>query len=791
MCLRRLIAIPMTLSLLALATSHRSARAEEASPTLVAPELIAPIEAPYPESERSSGKSATVVLSLTLGSDGTVRNLAVTQSAGPAFDEAALTAGRQLRFRPATRAGVAIAARIPFTFTFSAPPAAPEEQAPDAGESTVPAVPISDAKGPPPAAPQELDVIGDRVAREVTRYSMTGAEIQEIPGTNGDAFRAIESMPGVAWPPANQGFLLVRGSGPDDTGVFMDGTQIPVAYHFGGVSSVVPTELVERLDFFPGNFGPEYGRLLGGVVDAHLRSPASDGFHGIAQIDTLAVSLIAEGPLGEHTRFLVAARRSWVDLWIGDFLRAGGDNQVVSAPVYYDYQAMLEQDVGPSTKVRLTLFGSSDSLNIVLNAPPESDPLSGTLTNSNSFFRLQLRSDTRLGDSTRWINTLSFGLDHPDRSLSTNLSIDGQLWPLAFRSDFRTPLSPWATLVLGIDAVHENAHATIQTPWNTNYLGPLYGQPAPYLKAAATIFQPAAYALLDVEPVPALKLLGSLRVDYQSDIDKWVLSPRFAARWDLHPGFRRTTLKAGIGVYDQPPRPEEANPPLGSPELGYNRSIQYGLGIEQELTRQIELSVEGFYKSLSQLVVLNLDATGSALGANYTNSGSGRAYGGELLLRYKADAHFFAWLSYTLAHSDRRTTPGAPYALFDFDETHNLTALASYRFSSGWQVGLRFRLASGSPYIPIATAIYDSDAGAYAPLNGALNSARVGTSHELDVRVEKKWTFPRWSLTAYVDVENAYFHGNPVGLQYNYNYTQAQPATGIPFLPIIGVRGEL
>jgi TonB family protein len=776
------------LSLLSVAAFPFPAWAQ-APAALIAPRLIAPAAPVYPESERAGGKSATVVLSLTIGTDGSVTASSVVQSGGETFDQAALEASLTLRFSPASRGGVPIAARIPFTFEFSAP--IPVALPTDAG--LPPAIDGgASATETDPSPAQELEVVGDRTPTEVTRYVLTEAEIKQIPGTNGDALRAIESMPGVAWPPGNQGLLLVRGSGPNDTGIFVDGTQIPIAYHFGGVSSILPTELVSQLDFFPGNFGPEYGRLMGGVVDAHLRSPASDGFHAMLQVDSLDVSAIAEGPLGPHTRVLAAARRSWVDLWIGGLLSAGGDTRVVTAPVYYDYQAMVEQDIGSRTKARLTLFGSSDSLNLVLGAPSESDAeFSGPLTQATSFFRIQARTDSLIGDSARWSNTLSFGLDHPKNSLSTNLSIDGKIWPLDFRSELRLRLSDWVNLVLGVDLARQKADATIQTPWNTNYFGPLFGQPAPYLHGHGLIFQPAEYALVDLDPIPALKLLASLRVDYSSDIDKWVVSPRFAARYDLHPGYRRTTLKLAVGVYDQPPQIQESNPTFGSPELGFNRSVQYSAGIEQQVTSQIDVSLEGFYKNLTQLVALTPDATAGALGATYANSGSGRAYGGELLVRYQADAHFFGWLSYTLAKSERRLTSGAPLALYDFDETHNLTAVASYRFSPGWQIGLRFRYATGTPYTPAVAAVYDSDAGSFAPLNGSLNSARLGPSHELDLRVEKRWAFTGWSLTAFIDIEDVYLHGNPGGIQYNYNYTRAQATTGLPILPIIGLRGEL
>ena len=65
----------------------------------------------------------------------------------------------------------------------------------------------------------------------------------------------------------------MRGSAPEGTAYFVDGSDVPLIYHFGGLSSVVPTELLDQIDFYPGNFSARYGRKMGGVVDVALRKP--------------------------------------------------------------------------------------------------------------------------------------------------------------------------------------------------------------------------------------------------------------------------------------------------------------------------------------------------------------------------------------------------------------------------------------------------------------------------------------------------------------------------------------
>jgi hypothetical protein len=109
----------------------------------------------------------------------------------------------------------------------------------------------------------------------------------------------------------------------------------------------------------------------------------------------------------------------------------------------------------------------------------------------------------------------------------------------------------------------------------------------------------------------------------------------------------------------------------------------------------------------------------------------------------------------------------------------------------GWETGLTFRLVSGNPDTPVAGSIYDVDSGLYLPVYGDINTIRSQMFHRLDVRIEKMWTFKAWRLALYLDVQNAYNAGNQEGLVYDFRFNESQVLTGLPILPVIGVRGEL
>jgi hypothetical protein len=187
-------------------------------------------------------------------------------------------------------------------------------------------------------------------------------------------------------------------------------------------------------------------------------------------------------------------------------------------------------------------------------------------------------------------------------------------------------------------------------------------------------------------------------------------------------------------------------------------------------------------------------------------TGRQRSYGLELILKHDFTERFYGWLAYTLSKSEETATAvgGAstadPNALQDpnaikpiwtptaFDQTHNLIVVGSYRWQA-WRFGTRFRYVTGSPSTVSYEGYYDSDAGRYVCRQSPPNSAREATFNQLDIRAERKWTFNAWELSAYLDVQNIYNATNPELTVYDYRCRGSMPVRGIPFLPVLGIRG--
>jgi TonB family protein len=811
--------------------------------------------AAYPRQALDDGfrAAAEVALTLTIDATGVVTKAVVETPAGHGFDEAAVAAALKLEFQPALRDGKPVSARIRFVYRFAPPPgvlsgrvvtlvgerplagavvvvrdAAGRERSVTTGadgawrvdavepgpyhvtvsaagmalheaDETVQAgevVSATDRLEPPapaarptvPGVPsgeavEEVEVRGQKPPREVSKFTIDQREIARIPGTNGDALRSLQNLPGVARTPPLSGLLVVRGSAPEDTQYFVDGTPVPLVYHFGGLSAVVPTEMISRIDFYPGNFSAQYGRAMGGIVDVGLTEPKSDRLYAMAQADLIDTRALVQGPLFDTGwRFAVAGRRSWFDVWLAPVLKAVKANVSV-APVYYDYQAIVERDLDRHSSLRFGFFGSDDRFQILLQSPSSGAPdLAGVIGSRTGFWRAQALYKNKISSTSELRVVAAIGQDYLEFNAGT-IFFHLNDYPITARVELAQKLDRHLTLNVGLDLYDAPYTAAAQFPpppmAGVPPSGPFASQPLVATTAKGSVFEPAVYTELEATPWPGTRIVPGMRLDYTQATNSWDFSPRVVVRQDVASD-PRTTLKGGIGLFAQPPQTQETNAVFGMSGLTSNRALHYDAGVEHVFTRNVEASVEGFYKQLDNLVEPGLG-----------NTGSGVVYGGETLIRYKPDERFFGWIAYTLSRSLRRDQPGAPLRIFQYDETHVLTVLGSYRIGRGWELGMRYRLTSGFMYTPNAYGFYDENIGTYLPLSGYPPfQSRLPLFHSLDIRVDKAWQFGWGRLSAYLDVLNVYDQGNVDGLTYDFNYTHTAYANDLPIIPSIGLRVE-
>ena len=644
----------------------------------------------------------------------------------------------------------------------------------------------------PPSAAGEILIVGDRPPREVTVRTLEQREMARIPGTNGDALKSLQALPGVGRSPGLGAQLIIRGAAPQDTQVFVEGVPIPIVYHFGGISSVIPTEMLERLDFRPGNFGVEYGRVMGGIVDVKTIAAPTDGkFHGLAQADFIDTRFVAKGPIPllHDWAFVVGGRRSYVDLWLKPLLASRGAG-FTAAPIYYDWQAFAENHPTTNSRLRFGFYGSNDRLEIFRDTINTRDPAeSGDLAIHTGFGRFVGSYENQISKTVHFRQVLAYGYDVTSFTNGAR-SVEIVAHPFTDRSELSLTLGKGYVLHLGADVLYTTTRVDLTQPRPRVAGEPADGNTQILFTEndAPTFFSPAVYSEMEMQLTKRLRLVPGFRIDYTGATQRFNTSPRISARYVLLPGENPTTLKGGVGAFYQPPQPLQISPVFGTPGLYSNRAIHTSLGVEQTLGKRVEISFEGFYKHLDELVARTPSASG---GFNYSNLGTGYVVGTELLIRYKPDARFFGWIAYTLSRSTRRDNPAAAQHLFQYDQTHILTVLGSYRLGGGWEIGARFRLVSGNLFTPCLGGALDASTNAYTCVSGSPFSERLPAFHQIDIRLDKHWYFRDWQISTYLDLYNAYNHGSPEGIAYNFDYSQKIYQTGLPIIPSFGVRGEL
>lgn len=633
--------------------------------------------------------------------------------------------------------------------------------------------------------------------REVIKRSITREQLTRIPGTRGDALRTVQLLPGVGRPPFGAGVIIVRGSAPQDSETLLDSAPVPLLYHFGGITSVVNSRLLEQIDFYPGNFSVRYGRKTGGILDASTRDPATDGLHGVLDINVLDASILAEGPVSDKLAVAVAARRSYIDFFFENIVPDDAFD-VVAAPVYFDYQAIATWKPSDRDKVRMVAYGSGDRFRLVFSEPQEGDPtVRGNLDLETGFHRLFVRWDRILSKDVDQTIQVAAGPTNLLFGLGDSIRFDGDFLETEWRAEWRARLSKRFRWIGGVDmtltplSIRYSGPAIGQSEGNPrNSPGPggedpLTGQPQESIDIDEVTFNPALYTEFDFRPFDKLQTILGMRLDYYNQIRHFTFDPRLVSIYSISDTLR---VKAGVGLFSQPPEPQEAADDIGNPDLGPIHSVHTGAGIEKDVDKGFKIGAESFFKYLWNRVV----SGGTDGNGPLENNGFGRIYGLELSAQVNPNGRrWFGFLSYTLSRSERRDGPDQPWRLFDFDQTHILNAAAVYKLGAGWEVGATVRIVTGNPITPIVGGTFDVTRDVYRPVFGDVNSQRADYFHRLDVRVEKQFEFKHWKLAFYLDVQNIYNSTNPEGQVYNFDFSQEDDIPGIPILPSLGIRGEL
>ena len=293
------------------------------------------------------------------------------------------------------------------------------------------------------------------------------------------------------------------------------------------------------------------------------------------------------------------------------------------------------------------------------------------------------------------------------------------------------------------------------------------------------------------------------------------LSPRVSMSYQLS---EKLQLSSSVGLYHKLPAYtslayRDKNNTLINKDVQYIYSLHYVVGFQLLPSDDIRFTLEGFYKDYFNYPVSNYTGISVAnLGSDFvpignekiSSEGKGRAYGFEVYAQKKLTKKVFSILSYTFVRSEfsGKNNILIPSA---WDNMHLLSALFGYKLGRNWEMGLKYRLAGGSPYTPYditASQLNYVSLGAGVFDYSQLNTKRLKPFSQLDIRIDKKINFRNRTLELFIDIQNALLTKNQTYPTYNFkrnaDNTAFETTDGLPLksdgsngIPVVSISDFL
>jgi TonB dependent receptor/TonB-dependent Receptor Plug Domain len=654
------------------------------------------------------------------------------------------------------------------------------------------------------ARPYETVVRAETDRAELSRVTLSGAELHEAAGTGGQPLRVVMLLPGVVTGASGLSYPIVRGSLPAATGYYLDGVRMPQLYHLMAASSVVHPEFIDSLDFFASNAPSRYGRISGGVVAAQVAKARDDRVHFTVAADLLQSNAFLEVPIpSTGTNITVAGSANYAGWLLGALAATKAFNGARPFFESYDYQARIEQKVGRGT-LRLLAFGSSDRLG---NRGDPGSP-SPNLDATSRFHRIDLRLLQPLGPGVLEVGTNvgweTMGLRATLYSQSASeFRLDRFTWTA--RASYRVSLGEHVQLKAGFD--FERQLSDIKNDLNIGSGGEVLRQPRTMGVFTGSFLEAAFF-------FDRWTVVAGARVDtwhLPPDFTLPSVDPRLEVRFAPFEGLE---LHANAGLAHQAPMLLISLPVSDTAALrsGLQEVGQFSLGARGTLPwLGLELSGDVFYNHFFQARERSLIefATGvSTLDDRSTAGRWGRAYGLELMLRLPQQGRLFGWLSYTLMRSERlrhfatydqlETVVGSATELlpFAFDQTHTLNLTLGYQLPKGYRISASVHFNTGRPEsgdFGSRTSHLVNDRWVVVPLNEV---DRLPAFARLDLRASKTINFSNFSGELYIDILNTLGVPEVYGYDYTRGSEDGVSAIGplkLPYslpivLPTLGVK---
>jgi hypothetical protein len=609
----------------------------------------------------------------------------------------------------------------------------------------------------------------------LSMIKMSPAKLAELPNVGEkDIMRSFQLMPGIIAANESSSGLYVRGGTPDQNLVLYDGFTVYHVDHLYGFFSAFNANALKDVQLYKGGFEAKYGGRLSSVTEITGKEGNKKNVNIGGDISLLSANIFTELPITEDLTFIAAYRRSWKGPIYNSIFKSFnnseeeeqqpggggmfGTSQKKATSYFYDLNMKLTYRLGKKDVLSASFFNGTDKLDNGYKI--ETPSMLASMGINLDFSVNDLTKYGNLGTSLKWSrkwakrfysNTLiSYSNYYSDRDRSsggkitngdgeeTNIKIgtfeNNNLKDISIRSDYTFDVFKRNQLEFGLfgtnyDIKYSFSESDTADILNKKDAGLLYGG---YIQDKYKFWK------------NRIELKGGIRASYFDVTDQWYYEPRVAAGINFTD---RLSLKSSFGEFYQfANRITREDILSGSRDfwllsdgknIPVSKSRHYISGISYE-TNNLLLSVEGYYKTLSNLTEYSLRYSSGSQGVSYSENfynGIGYSKGLEFLLQKKT-GKFSGWVSYTIGEARSKfEVYSNDYFAANQDVTHEFKIVGLYKYKR-WDFSTTWIYATGRPYTAPTGAytitLLDGTTESYFTVSDK-NSLRLPDYHRLDI----------------------------------------------------------
>lgn len=636
----------------------------------------------------------------------------------------------------------------------------------------------------------------------VSLQTLSAQEIKSNPGGNFDISRVIQAFPGVGGTSGSVGGyrndLIIRGGAPNENVYYLDGIEVSVINHFatqgsaGGPTGIVNISFIDEVNLYTSAFPSVYDNALSGVLQMKQRKANPDHVQHNVRLSATELAYTLDGPIvKDKVTFLASARRSYLQLLFKAL-------QIPIQPSYWDFQYKVDYKINDKLTFYTLGIGAIDNFSFLTpdDLTPEnvyilkSNPTINqwNYTNGYGLKKLIRNGYWNLTASRNMLNNELDQFEDNQNPIETEriLKIRSREIENKTRFEYKKFFERWS-YSFGLMAQYDKyaidyytrLRQGVASQGNSEIDFLRYGL---FAQVAHKFFQER----LDLSL--GLRTDGNTFTTNGHQIQNQV-SPRFAASLLLFKNFK---FNASVARYYKLPTYtvlgyRDAAGALANQNAAYIQSDHLVAGFEYLPKPGIRFTIEGFIKKYNNYPVSLQDGISLAnKGANFGVLGNepvsfiglGQTEGIEFMFQQKLTKNFFAILSYTI-YSSQFSNGGFQYFPSSWDNRHLLSFIGGYKFPRNYELGVKFRYQGGAPYTPfdpVASQQNYLSTGQGTLDYSRFNAQRLQAFNAMDIRIDKKWNFRKWSLDVYLDVTNVYGSAQPQFPQYTFERTEDNTA---------------